>query len=108
VWCRLPLHQLEDASAPDPFFEPIRSRQTAAAWQAEVQQAGRMELNFSVRSHFVHAPRLSVDWSQQFVEAALSYDGVKASVNGPGIGFDPNFVFIERVYTEDDGFAASF
>ena len=25
-----------------------------------------------------------------------------------GIGFDPNFVFIERIYTENEGFIASF
>lgn len=88
--------------------EPIRPPQTSATWQAEAQRTVAMEAGFSVCSHFVHAPRLSVDWSQQFVEAALSYEGVKAFVNGPGIGFDPNFVFIERVYTEDDGFIGSF
>jgi hypothetical protein len=88
--------------------ERLHPPQTSATWQAEAQRAGSMEVGFSVRSHFVHAPRLSVEWSQQFVEAALSYDGVKAFVNGPGIGFDPNFVFIERVYTEDNGFIASF
>ncbi|MDB4438095.1 hypothetical protein N9195_00740, partial [bacterium] len=45
-----------------------------------------------------------------FVDTALDYEGVTAfsSGKGKGIGFDPNFVFIESVYSTQTGFLASF
>jgi hypothetical protein len=88
--------------------EPAQRSQPAATWQAAPQRSAQTTHPFLVRSHFAHAPRLSVEWSQRFVDAALSYEGVRAFFNDPGVGFEPNFVFIERVYTEHDGFIASF
>jgi hypothetical protein len=77
-------------------------------WQAEPRQKTSPQSSFSVRSHFSFAPRASTDWTQQFVDVCLLYVGVRAFVNEGGVGFDPNFVFIERVYTEEEGFAASY
>ena len=63
---------------------------------------------FRCAGKFPGASHYSLEWAQQFVDAALRYDGVSALQNEAGVGFSPNFVFIERVYTQDEGFAASF
>ena len=78
-----------------------------STWPGNVGQSTRSE-QFSVSQYFSGAPARSVEWSQKFVDEALSYLDVRAFHNIPGIGFDPNFVFIERVYTENEGFIASF
>jgi hypothetical protein len=65
--------------------------------------------HFDVREYFSFAPEGSQRRTQIFVDAALSYIGVSAFANDCGIGFSPNFIFIERVYTEEfEGFYASF
>lgn len=51
---------------------------------------------------------MTIQQAQTSVDAALDYRGVRAFKNDGGIGFDPNFIFIERVYTKEVGFAASF
>ena len=78
-----------------------------STWRRDVSQGTRLE-QFSVSRYFLGAPTRSVEWSQKFVDEALSYRDVRAFHNEPGVGFDPNFVFIERVYTENEGFIASF
>jgi len=78
-----------------------------STWQGDVSQSARSE-QFSVSRYFSGVPARSLEWSQKFVDEALSYRNIRAFHNEPGIGFDPNFVFIERVYTENEGFIASF
>jgi hypothetical protein len=63
---------------------------------------------FQVQGRFPGVSSYSVKWAQEFVNAALSYNGTKAFQNDQGVGFEPNFVFIERIYTREDGFIASF
>ena len=78
-----------------------------STWRRDVSQGTRSE-QFSVNRYFGGSPSRSVAWSQRFVDEALLYRDVRAFHNEPGVGFDPNFVFIERVYTENEGFIASF
>jgi hypothetical protein len=95
-------------TAPSHARKQIASTTPSPTWQGSPRQTTSAQNAFSVRSHFSFAPQASTDWAQQFVDACLSYESVRAFVNEGGIGFDPNFVFIERVYTEEEGFAASF
>lgn len=61
----------------------------------------------NVIAWFPNAPRRSILLAQQFVDAALALPGVSARKHGDGIEFQPNFVWIERVYTVDHGFKLS-
>ena len=63
---------------------------------------------FDVQKHFPNNPNLSNRYAQEFVDATLAVKGVLAFKNRDGVGFDPNFVFIERIYSRDIGFVASF
>ena len=63
---------------------------------------------FQCAGRFPGASHKSLEWAQMFVDAALRYNGVTAFQSGSGVGFKPNFVFIEYVYTRDEGFIASF
>ena len=63
---------------------------------------------FQCAGRFPGASHNSLVWAQRFVDDALRYNGVTAFQNGSGVGFKPNFVFIERVYTQEEGFIASF
>jgi hypothetical protein len=94
-----------EGSSISPLVQRTRHQ---ATWQAAEDRAEPRSMQFLVSQHFAHAPQRSVAWAQQFVDVALSYQEVRAFPNDAGVGFDPNFVFIERVYTEEEGFAASF
>lgn len=63
---------------------------------------------FSVAGEFPDREKITVDQAQKFVDAALDYENVRAFKNDEGIDFDANFVFIERVYSKETGFSASF
>lgn len=74
------------------------------------ENVGRPMTQFDAAREFPNSSHHSQMWAQAFIDKALSYPGVSAFKSGPqSVGFDPqSFVYIERVYTEDDGFAASF
>jgi hypothetical protein len=50
---------------------------------------------FNVAEHFQHFPSGSIRFAQAFVDEALKFRGVEAFQVRRGIGFKPNFVFIE-------------
>jgi hypothetical protein len=73
------------------------------------ESVGRPTSTLSVASEFPASSNASHQWAQAFVDKALSYPGVTIFKSGPqSIGFAPNDVYIERIYTARDGFAASF
>ena len=66
--------------------------------------------DFDVAANFPGINENSVSLAQAFVDEALSFAGVKAFKNDRGIGFQPNFVWIEYIRLRDypGGFVASF
>ena len=78
------------------------------SWQTEEPLREQGKASFSVATEFPRLDRLTIQQTQKFVDAALDYRGVRAFKNEDGIGFNTNFVFIERVYTKEVGFSASF
>lgn len=78
------------------------------SWQTGEPLREQGNFSFAVATEFPRLDRLTIQQTQKFVDAALDYRGVRAFKNEDGIGFDPNFVFIERVYTKEVGFSASF
>ena len=74
-------------------------------------QSARIETssNFDVSVHFPDLPRTSITLAQGFVDAVLTYPRTKAFQNNRGVGFDPNFVFIEYLRLRGTpGLVASF
>jgi len=59
--------------------------------------------SFDVAAEFPGYPPRSVELAQIFVNTALSIRGVRADRNDHGIGFDPNFVFVEHLHKREPG-----
>lgn len=68
-----------------------------ASWQR--QGKGKMEpsLPFTVTGKYPGVSKVSLEWAQKFVNEAINLGGVRAFKNQDGVGFEPNFVFIERI-----------
>lgn len=58
---------------------------------------------FDVASEFREFPRLSIELAQRFTDEAQKLGRVRAFRNRRGIGFDPNFVFIEYLMSRSGG-----
>jgi hypothetical protein len=89
---------------PEPSIEP--SDNEGSLFPREEPPTPRTP-GLNVNEWFPNAPRRSILFAQQFVDAALAYPGVTAERHGDGIEFRPNFVWIERVYTLHQGFKLS-
>ena len=62
-----------------------------------------------VATNFTGYPRTAVELAQGFVDAALTFPGVRAFKNNRGSGIEPNFVFIEYLRSRGKpGIVASF
>jgi len=59
------------------------------------EKKGEEHMIFNVRDHFRGLPEYSVDFAQGIVTKALEISGVRAFKSNRGVGFEPNFVFIE-------------
>ncbi len=65
------------------------------------QRVHRTPTGFEVAATFPSGfPGKSIDLAQTFVDTALALPGVVAFKKGRGIGFEPNFVFIERLLSK--------
>ncbi|MCE0499365.1 MAG: hypothetical protein LV481_15600 [Methylacidiphilales bacterium] len=71
-------------------------------------EAHDAKTGFNVATELVGFPLLSVRFAQQFVDEALRLPGVRAFKDKRGVGFEPNFVYIEYVMTRRSGIAVSF
>ncbi len=94
--------------APEVLQTPSSSLRGPDTWHSGPSQVSPVSSTFSVKDAFPERSPATILKTQRFVDEALSYRGVRAFKNKDGIGFDPNFVFIERVYSEEDGFSVSF
>jgi hypothetical protein len=56
---------------------------------------GAEQLGFRVADSFRGLPQYSVEFAQTIVDEALRITGVRAFKSNRGVGFQPNFVFIE-------------
>src|SRR5215813_12358456 len=70
--------------------------------------ATKSSTSFNVADHFAGYPKKSIDLAQEFVNQALSIQSTEAFVaNGTtgarGIGFSPNFVFIQYLQKREPG-----
>jgi len=63
---------------------------------------------FDVHKHFPDFPQGSRELAQLFVDEALKIDGTTPFATGTGVGFRPNFVWIERIKRQRDGVTLSF
>jgi hypothetical protein len=67
------------------------------------QTVGTDAIGFNVRDNFPGVPSRSVELAQDIVNEALKLPGVRAFPNNRGIGFEPNFVFIEYLHERAPG-----
>ena len=67
-----------------------------------LKSAGLLQ-KFDVRSRFSNYPTRSIELAQQFVNNALEMAGTRAFPSDRGIGFEPNFVFIEYMLKRQPG-----
>jgi hypothetical protein len=65
----------------------------------EVQQQD----GFRVGQYFRGLPQRSIDFAQAIVDEALKLTGVRAFRSNRGVGFEPNFVFIEYLRERTPG-----
>ena len=78
-------------------------------WQAPpAPQAAPAVRRFEVAKEFRGVSGTTIAWTQQIVDAALSYPDVTARRHDCGIEFSPNFIWIERLYTRFGGVLVSF
>ena len=84
------LTQFSHASAPSQF--PIKSIPKRPAPPPTPANSSR---SFNVADHFPGFPSGSIRFAQAFVDEALKLPGVQAFRTSRGVGFRPNFVFIE-------------
>jgi len=65
---------------------------------------------FDVHKLFPSCPQGSRELAQLFVDEVLKFEGTTPFVapTGTGVGFKPNFVWIERIKTQRDGVTISF
>ena len=60
-------------------------------------------MSFNVGDEFRGLPRFSIEAAQAVVDEALKLANVRAFRNNRGIGFEPNFVFIEYLHERAPG-----
>jgi|ERR1700733_13992776 len=60
----------------------------------------KANLGFNVSQNFTGFPHRSIEFAQKFVDRALSFPSIVASRVRRGIGFKPNFVFIEYLLSQ--------
>ena len=67
-------------------------------------------VGFDVDKHFSNFPQGSRELAQVFVDETLKVGGTAPFVtpDGVGVGFHPNFVWIERIKSRRDGVTVSF
>src|SRR6266516_6328488 len=53
--------------------------------------------HLDVAKAFLHFPRRSIAFAQRFVDEVLKFPNVKVGRHGNGIGFHPQFVWIEAL-----------
>jgi hypothetical protein len=63
---------------------------------------------FDVHRDFPDFPQGSRELAQQFIDEALNIRGTRAFPSGAGVGFSPNFVWVERIKSQRDGVTLSF
>jgi hypothetical protein len=89
----------------DYFFETKSEHPVKMESKKEVPLATE---KFDVAASFADFPRESVRLAQQFVDAALKLPRVKAFRTNRGVGFEPNFVFLEYIKSRQIGIVVSF
>ena len=88
------------------YFLSTNPRKSGTERSQSAANAAATKLD--VKSRFVNYPKLSIELAQRFTDETLKLPNVRAFWSGDGIGFDPNFVFIERLKSRDSGITVSF
>jgi hypothetical protein len=90
----------------------VTSRNLVYVTEASVMPANVPEQKggFDVHKHFPNHPHGSRELAQLFVDEARKIDATEAFVTptGVGVGFRPNFVWIERIKSQREGVTVSF
>jgi hypothetical protein len=84
----------------DHFLTPIAAKLPPRSQPENTLPVSDAPHGFNVAEAFPNFPRGSIELAQAFVDTALQFPGVRAYKKDRGIGFEPNFVFIEYLMSK--------